>query len=270
MKATYLPIYLCLFLIGMFSNTLQAQEVQFGEASYYADKYHNQSTSSGELYNKNAMTAAHRKLPFGTMVKVTRLDNNKSVVVRINDRGPYKDGRVIDLSRAAAEKINLVQDGIADVKVEVINKDEERKLTEKPKESKPKATAVKSTSTSKPKPSPKKKTSSTKTKSSSSKKFTTTNVMSGTYKVSLERVPETSFGVQVGTFSNYEYMMNQVAQLHDYWFKDVIISIGNTNGKKSYKVIVGSLSSREAAEQYKANVMKKTGLRGFVVDLNEL
>ena len=269
MKATYLPIYLCLFLVGIFSNTLTAQEVQLGEASYYNDKYHNQSTSSGELYNKNAMTAAHRKLPFGTMVKVTRLDNNRSVVVRINDRGPYKDRRVIDLSRAAAEKINLIQDGVADVKVEVINKDEERKLTEKPKAEKPKATAVKATSTTtKPKTSTKKP--SPKKKTSSSKKFTSSNMMAGTYKVSLERVPEANFGVQVGTFSNYEYMMNQVAQLHDYWFKDVIVSVGNTKGKKTYKVIVGSLSTREAAEQYKANVKKKTGLSGFVVALDKL
>lgn len=76
-------------------------------ASYYCCQFHGQKTASGEIFNQNALTAAHRTLPFGTMVRVTNKRNGKSVVVRINDRGPFIAGRVIDLSRAAAFAIGI-------------------------------------------------------------------------------------------------------------------------------------------------------------------
>lgn len=88
-----------------------------GEASYYANKFHGRPTASGEKYNKNKFTAAHRTLPFGTMVEVTNLTNGKSVTVKINDRGPHKKSRIIDLSRAAAEQIDLIKAGIAQVEI---------------------------------------------------------------------------------------------------------------------------------------------------------
>jgi len=91
-----------------------------GQASYYADKYQSKKTASGERYDRSALTAAHRKLPFGTRVKVTNLRNNKSVVVRVNDRGPFVKGRVIDLSRAAFERIGSTRSGVIDVTVEVV------------------------------------------------------------------------------------------------------------------------------------------------------
>lgn len=75
-------------------------------------------TASGEIYRSSKLTAAHRTLPFGTEVKVTNLSNGRSVKVRINDRGPYKKGRIIDLSKAAARKLGLLQKGIATVKIE--------------------------------------------------------------------------------------------------------------------------------------------------------
>ncbi|MDA9981433.1 septal ring lytic transglycosylase RlpA family protein [Gammaproteobacteria bacterium] len=89
-----------------------------GTASYYADSLDGNPTASGELYNRKAMTAAHRTLPFGTTVKVTNLSNDKSVVVRINDRGPHTKNRVIDLSGAAAEKLGLLDSGTARVRIE--------------------------------------------------------------------------------------------------------------------------------------------------------
>jgi rare lipoprotein A len=93
---------------------------QTGEASYYSNKFHGRKTASGERYNREALTAAHRTLPFGTMVRVTRKSNGKSVTVRINDRGPHKRGRIIDLSRVAALRIGLVTDGVAQVGIEII------------------------------------------------------------------------------------------------------------------------------------------------------
>lgn len=91
-----------------------------GVASYYGAKYHGKPTASGEIFDMNELTAAHPTLTFGTRVKVTHLENNRSVIVRINDRGPFVQGRVIDLSQAAATELQLLQSGLARVKIEVI------------------------------------------------------------------------------------------------------------------------------------------------------
>jgi rare lipoprotein A len=93
-----------------------------GMASFYAAKFNGRRTASGETFNNSAMTAAHRSLRFGTQVKVTNLRNGRSVVVRINDRGPYAKGRIIDLSKAAAKKIGLGHSGVARVRLEVLSK----------------------------------------------------------------------------------------------------------------------------------------------------
>jgi len=89
-----------------------------GKASWYGGQHHGGPTASGERFNKRAMTAAHRSFPFGTRVRVTNLKNGRSVVVRINDRGPYSKGRVIDLSEAAAEQLDMIEAGVVWVKVE--------------------------------------------------------------------------------------------------------------------------------------------------------
>src|SRR5262245_57340259 len=92
-----------------------------GIAIYYSDQTQGKALTSGEKYDKNALTAAHRTLPFGTMVKVTNLKNDKSVVVRINDRGPHgSKERIIDLSSKAAQELDMVKDGKAKVKLEVV------------------------------------------------------------------------------------------------------------------------------------------------------
>lgn len=92
-----------------------------GEASYYGPGFHGKKTASGEIFDQNALTCAHKTLPFGTRLKVTRLDNHQSVVVTVNDRGPYKKGRILDLSVAAARQIGLNIQGVAQVKAEVIS-----------------------------------------------------------------------------------------------------------------------------------------------------
>lgn len=93
-----------------------------GTASYYGGKFHGRKTASGERYNQEALTAAHKTLPLGTKVRVTNLRNGESVDVKINDRGPYHKGRVIDLSKSAARELGMLGTGTAKVKVEVIAK----------------------------------------------------------------------------------------------------------------------------------------------------
>ena len=92
-----------------------------GQASWYGAKHHGKKTASGERFNQHALTAAHRTLAFGTRVKVTNIRNNKSVTVRVNDRGPYSKGRIIDLSRAAANKIDMLNSGVAPVRLQVLH-----------------------------------------------------------------------------------------------------------------------------------------------------
>lgn len=91
-----------------------------GEASYYGPGFHGNKTASGEKYNQNGMTCAHKTLPFNTVLKVTLPTTERSVEVRVNDRGPYKDGRILDLSTAAAKKLGLAPLGVAEVQAEVV------------------------------------------------------------------------------------------------------------------------------------------------------
>ena len=91
-----------------------------GTASYYGGKFHGRKTASGERFNQEAMTAAHKSLPLGTKVRVTNLRNGEVVEVKINDRGPYIKGRIIDLSKGAAREIGMIKAGTAKVKIEIL------------------------------------------------------------------------------------------------------------------------------------------------------
>jgi rare lipoprotein A len=99
-------------------ETLQAKVASL--ASWYGPGFHGRRTASGQIYNQNALTAAHKSLPFGTRVKVTNLNNGKSVTVVVNDDGPHVSGRVIDLSRGAAERIGMISSGVAPVKLQIL------------------------------------------------------------------------------------------------------------------------------------------------------
>lgn len=93
---------------------------QVGVASYYAHKFHGRKTANGETFDMYGMTAAHRELPLGTVIRVTHLENGRSIEVRVNDRGPFIPGRVLDLSLGAAQRLDLVEAGVAHVMIEII------------------------------------------------------------------------------------------------------------------------------------------------------
>lgn len=98
-----------------------AQKIQTeGVASYYADKFVGRTTANGEIYEHTKLTAAHKKLPFGTKVKVTNLSNKKTIIVVINDRGPFVKDRIIDLSKSGAKKLDFINQGITKVKIEIL------------------------------------------------------------------------------------------------------------------------------------------------------
>ena len=110
-------LFVLLILFSACSSQRKSARTQTGIASWYGPGFHGKKTANGERYNQRRMTAAHKTLPFNTVVKVKNLDNGRSVKVRINDRGPYVDDRIIDLSKKAAKKLGLMQSGTARVKI---------------------------------------------------------------------------------------------------------------------------------------------------------
>ena len=117
---------IAVFLVCSFNFLVLADNIISADvfASYYGEPFHGRPTSSGEPFDMNAYTAAHRTLPFGTMVEVTNLENGKKVIVRINDRGPFVGNREIDLSRAAAEALGMIGQGIARVSIKRVGQQE--------------------------------------------------------------------------------------------------------------------------------------------------
>ncbi len=272
-KQTFLITLTMVLLAPLFAN---AQQEELGLASYYSDLFHGKPTASGELYDKDKFTAAHKTLPFGTTIKVTRLDNGKSVQVRVNDRGPYISGRIVELSRAAAEKIGLVTDGVARVKVEVLSKKDQStaKIATATNPSTSKGTV--STKGSESKTVQKKESgASAKPKtvpvSTSSAKKDVAGSGSELYEVSLTKEEMKGFGVQVAAFKSEDAMFKKVQELKAQWFDKVLVSVAETkDGSKIYKIILGSFETKDAAEEYKKNLKKNKKMDGFVVDLSQM
>ena len=123
-------IFLCLFVLISVNFSLFASVYKTGvTASYYAEDFHGKRTSNGERFDMNALTCAHKSLPFDTILKVTNLANGKTVQVRVNDRGPFVVSREIDLSRAAAVKLGMIGSGTTKVKLEIIQQGPDTKLS---------------------------------------------------------------------------------------------------------------------------------------------
>jgi rare lipoprotein A len=126
--------FLLVFLFGFWASLVEAQvdslRIQEGMASYYGKRFQGSRTASGEIFSIDSLTAAHKRLPLGTIVRVINQKNGQSVVVRINDRLPSYSKRQIDLSRAAATRIEMIQDGLAQVRIEAVDLNELDKLVE--------------------------------------------------------------------------------------------------------------------------------------------
>ena len=101
-------------------STIKQGEVIRGVSSWYGPNFHGKLTANGEVYDQYGVTAAHKTLPLGTVARVTNIDNGKSIILRINDRGPYIDGRILDCSYGAAKKLDFIDTGTTNVKIEVL------------------------------------------------------------------------------------------------------------------------------------------------------
>ncbi len=305
MRITMRFFLLMLFFSGTFQGIAQSDEY-YGVASFYSDEFHGRKTASGEVYNKNKFTAAHKSLPFGTTIRVTRIDNKQSVKVRINDRGPYIKGRIVDLSRVAAERLGILKDGNANVKIEVLGKNvatDDATTAAPPKKTAPTVEKEKPTQTTKeydnksvglppkvvksvddvvvkPKekkaaPAPKKEVKAPAPKNIASE-MPATRVRGrdyrdyDLYKVQILRPERQGYGVQVASLTNYENVMKQVAQLQEKWFNNVLVSVEPGKGKPIYKILLGPFPDMATAKSYKSQLKRKKKITGFIVDLSTL
>lgn len=296
----------CLLLCFVFlSGFAIAQEEEYGLASYYSDDFEGRSTAYGDIYDKDELTCAHKRYPYGTMLLVTRLDTKKSVRVKVIDKGPFIKGRVVDLSRRAAEVLGIIGMGSVEVKVERVNNSRaeeppavvtsveetprsfeepqpERIVTTPPVETKP-ATTPPATTTEKvterpartvtePVAEEPKPVATKPTVNASNDRFSPVGKdynPYGLYRIVLEKPnTQTGFGVQVASFTSYENVMQKVADLQAQWFDNILISIEpGTGGKSSYKVILGPFADQKTAQHYQESLVSRYKIRGFVLDL---
>ncbi|MBB6207621.1 septal ring lytic transglycosylase RlpA family protein [Borreliella lanei] len=182
------------FLFVFFFIASHLNSATVGLASWYGEAFHGKITANGEKFDMMALTAAHKELPFNTTVRVTNLLNNRSVVVRINDRGPFRKDRIIDLSKHAAEKLDFLGIGVAPVKIEVISANEKR-----PSVSKSRSSDFKKTFSA-PEIKEEKKTKQSDENISVENK--SSNLLAD-YAASADK--ETDFYIQVGSYRKKDY-----------------------------------------------------------------
>jgi rare lipoprotein A len=280
-------------LIGFIAWTASAAQ-EFGIASVYSSKFQGSRTASGEIFNHNQLTAAHKRLPFGSLVKITRTDNGKSVIVRINDRGPFVSERVTDLSKAAGSKLGIGSDDEVRVKIEEYT---DAKVQESKSNSSIGLNGNAPLSKQVPKPIPMPDpvdyiaskgieersvlreyrsvpTKNVATQSVTIKKNSAITNFKGVEKnragfVALNmNKPNSSAGyaIQVAVLSNHENMVKKVDKLDDN-FNNVFVSIikGKT-GNPNYKVMIGPFESQASAANY-LKIVKRKSIDGFVVNL---
>ncbi|MBT1702650.1 septal ring lytic transglycosylase RlpA family protein [Chryseosolibacter indicus] len=208
-------------------------QIQTGKASFYADKFEGSPTASGEKYKHNKLTGAHRSLPFGTKVKVTNTANNKSVEVIINDRGPWVESRIIDLSKSAAEELGFINQGVAEVQLEVLDPGDGK--TSDPARTIDQVTVE-------------------------DKEF---------YEFEITRTKPKGYGVQIGTYQELVNLMRLSDNLKNSYKKHVTVQVKVLNGLKYYGLILGKFPSREKAEQFKGELKNKFP-DAFIVEYGRL
>jgi len=229
-----------------FEAVLQAQTyVQYGKASFYNRKFNGRRTSSGEKFSNSQMTAAHRTLPFNSVVRVTNVDNNKSVEVRINDRGPKSRKRIIDVTRKAAKELDIIKQGIGNVKVEVVllyrsRADSDSIIMQAKIAQHTIDTTIYADSSNLNK--------------------------SQWYKVSVNDANPVGYGIQVGSFSQYTNMMKEIDTLQKLFTYSILVQNTKVNDQLFYRVILGPFDNKSEAQQVMLEIRKKK-VQGFIMHL---
>lgn len=211
-----MPPALVLSILIFSNKLLDAQEKEFtqtGQASFYADKFEGKTTANGEIYYHVKKTAAHPNLPFGSIVKVTNLENNKFVVVRINDRGPFVNHRIIDLSKSAAGELDFIEKGLAKVRIELIASTDEL----------PDRTEITKKNDAKP----------------------------VYYKIDVKEISPKGKGIQIGSFSSNENFLRLTDNISNKYNETVFIEINQSGNQQLYRVIIGNYQSEYELKRLK-------------------
>lgn len=261
---------------------------EYGKCGYYSDALQGRKTASGEKYDKNLLTCAHKSLPFGTLLRVTRLDSKQSVVVRVNDRGPYRSGYIVDISRRAAEELDIIKAGSVKVKIDVIDKPVE----EAPGAKTPATTSAAdarpvqygTASTARATPAPASTATKSATTAAATRKpaatpaATTAAAAAGNnspqlFQIDLKQPPKTGFGVQVTTLYNAPNVFPEVMKLMKYWPGKVLVStqpMPEATENTIYKLILGPVADKASAEKLRKEAAKRGYAKCFVVDLSQM
>ena len=250
-----------ILFIGITINlSAQSGYVQEGKASFYADKFEGRTTASGERYSHAKSTCAHLTLPFGTLVRVTRVSNGESVVVRVNDRGPFVPNRIIDLSRSAAEKLGFIGEGVTDVRIEVLDDDGNvlpQTPPTKPKEN-PETKNPRPTTQSQPQPQHFDKPSPAPQHFDELSAAPQTSVTSEyeLYELNLTKQQPGGFTVQIKSYREMENLLRIVDELKTSLKENVRVQVATVNGDRVYRLMVGNYASRIEAEKSRDRIAK--------------
>lgn len=261
--------------------TTEGVYVEKGVASYYGDEFIGRLTANGEIYSQEFLTCAHRSLPFNTILKVTRADNGHSVYVRVNDRGPFKPGRVVDLSRYAAKELGILLDGTTSIYVEVV-KDESLKekypllFAKLPKNPTANPAVVTTPKPAAPKPTPQTPKPTTPPTKPQTPAIVSNETPTkepgkgvGLYDVSTLN-PMGRYGVQVGAYYEQRSLLHGISVLESNGFSQTMFQTGYAHNTPVYRIIVGYEGTRAEAELIKARLKSQMGVDGMVVQLSNL
>lgn len=247
-------VFCLLFMVIHFHTKAQAKvgEKQRGKASYYADKFNGKKTASGEIFNNGDYTAAHRTLPFNTMLKVTNVKTGKAVVLRVNDRGPFSRNRILDVTKVAAKDLDMIKDGSITVEIEVLpNNAHPGRVDNAPiakKESKKK------------KNTPPQSDNSEKNKYENKKEVQLTT--GKTYSVWLTERQPIGYGIQVFSFREKENAIKKGKEIVKAGIEDVYIQVGWQGVRRIYRVLLGQYATPEQAKGA-VEIYQKKGYKGF-------
>jgi rare lipoprotein A len=272
-KMTF-ALTLGLLLSGVFM-AFKPNAAEFGKATYYANSFQGKKTASGQPYDRGQLTCAHKSYPFGTLLRVTRLDTQNSVEVRVNDRGPYAEGYVIDLSYSAAEAIDMIKNGVVKVKVEVVEA-APAKASKTPAATTPKAAST-------PAVAPETRSTDTATRKTveaaagktpkgvtapKTEEKPTVAPKTEAYQIDVKKMAATGFGVQLLTVSDADNAIREASKLQAKW-KNRIMLVAATDeyDVTTYKIVLGPFKTRKEAEAQQKVATKQGHSKCFVVDL---
>lgn len=305
-NALTLTLLLCVVSFSVSPALAQSAQPEVGKCGLYPDAQHGKKTTSGELYDKNQLTASHKSHPYGTILRVTRLDSKKSVEVRVNDHAPLLSGYVVDVSRKAAEILGITRDGAAKVKVEVVAQPNTSVVANSPATTVPPSSAQQPATMATPgAPSaattakgvssaaegasrlsvPGAQSAATQTRTnapapvahsavSTASPQTSPTASSGTpklnvselYQIEIKPVPVKTFGLQLAVLTSTENLFREIRKVQTTWPQKIIISHEKVGASTTFKLILGPFASRKEAEAQQKIATQKGYPRTFIVE----